>query len=62
MKTPQKPKHRTYATAYSECLRLDPELRLCSQWDSVSIRKFPLASWHSVGWQVLDDFCLEHIM
>ena len=44
------------------CLRLDPENRLCSEWDAVTIRKFPLASWQDMGWQVLDDFCLEHIM
>ncbi|MDE6107407.1 MAG: hypothetical protein K2F83_01865 [Oscillospiraceae bacterium] len=45
-----------------DCLRLDPENRLCSEWDSVTIRKFPLASWNDMGMQVLDDFCLEHIM
>ena len=27
----------------TDCLRLDPENRLCSEWDSVTIRKFPLA-------------------
>ena len=42
-------------------LRLDPEQRLCSQWDSTSIRKFPVASWDQMGFQVLDDFCVEHI-
>lgn len=46
----------------SDCLRLDPENRLCSEWDAVTIRKFPLASWHDMGWQVLDDFCVEHIL
>lgn len=55
-------RERPSVTAYSDCLRLDPERRLCSQWDTVSIRKFPLASWELVGWQVLDDFCQEHIM
>ncbi len=45
-----------------DCLRLDPENRLCSEWDSVTIRMFPVASWNDMGWQVLDDFCLEHIM
>lgn len=45
-----------------DTIRLDPERRLCSQWDSTSIRMFPLASWDDMGFQVLDDFCLEHIM
>ena len=46
----------------TDCLRLDPENRLCSEWDSVTIRKFPLAPWQDMGWQVLDDFCVEHIL
>ena len=46
----------------ADILRLDPEKRLCSQWDATSIRKFPLASWDRMGVQVLDDFCQEHIM
>ena len=46
----------------ADSLRLDPENRLCSQWDATSIRKFPLASWQDMGWQVLDDFCVEHIL
>ena len=44
-----------------DALRLDPEQRLCSQWDSTTIRMFPLASWDDMGFQVLDDFCHEHI-
>lgn len=44
-----------------DTLRLDPELRLCSEWDATSIRKFRLASWDEMGYQVLDDFCHEHI-
>lgn len=55
--------HDQKSTAWpGDCLRLDPENRLCSEWDSVTIRKFPLASWNDMGWQVLDDFCMEHIM
>ncbi|WP_251445939.1 hypothetical protein [Vermiculatibacterium agrestimuris] len=46
----------------ADSLRLDPENRLCSQWDATSIRKFQLASWERMGFQVLDDFCQEHIM
>ncbi len=52
-----------YATAWpSNSFRLDPEKRLCSQWDSTGIRKFPLAFWGQMGFQVLDDFCMEHMM
>ena len=52
-----------WATAWPrDCLRMDPEHRLCSEWDAVTIRQFPLASWHDLGWQVLDDFGMEHIM
>ncbi len=50
-------------TAWPEdSLRLNPENRLCPQFDSTGIRKFPVASWKDMGWQVLDDFCQEHIM
>ena len=46
----------------AECLRLDPEKRLCPQFDSTGIRMFPVASWDQMGFQVLDNFCQEHIM
>ena len=42
-------------------LRLDPELRLCPQFDSESIALFPLASREGMGFRVLDNFCEEHI-
>ena len=42
-------------------LRLDPELRLCPQFDSESIALFPLASREEMGFRVLDNFCEEHI-
>lgn len=45
-----------------DSLRLDPERRLCPQHDATGIRMFPLASWDWMGFQVLDDFCQEHIM
>ena len=47
---------------HAECLRLDPEKRLCPQFDSTGIRMFPVASWDAMGFQVLDNFCQEHIM
>ncbi|MBS5151351.1 MAG: hypothetical protein KHY76_10255 [Butyricicoccus pullicaecorum] len=43
------------------CLRLNPENRLCPQTDSVSIRKFRVASREQMGFRVVDDFCEEHI-
>lgn len=45
-----------------DSLRLDPEARLCPQFDATGIRMFPVASWDQMGFQVLDDFCQEHIM
>lgn len=45
-----------------DSLRLDPENRLCPQYDSTGIRMFPVASWDKMGRQVLDDFCQEHMM
>ncbi len=53
---------RRFTARSDDSLRLDPEKRLCSQWDSTGIRKFPLAPWGAMGFQVLDDFCHEHIM
>lgn len=45
-----------------DSLRLDPENRLCPQFDSTGIRTFPVASWKKMGFQVLDDCCQDHIM
>lgn len=45
-----------------ENLRIRPDLRLCSQFDSVSIKKFPMADWEEMGVRVLDNFPEEHIM
>lgn len=42
-------------------LRLDPELRLCPQFDSESIALFPVATREEMGFRVLDNFCEEHI-
>ncbi|MEL4860869.1 hypothetical protein AAEU42_06445 [Pseudoflavonifractor phocaeensis] len=44
------------------CLRLDPEARLCPLFDSTSIALFPVASRDRMGFRVLDDCCQEHIM
>ncbi len=45
-----------------DCLRLNPERRLCPLFDSTGIRMFPVASWRKMGFQVLDDCCQDHIM
>ena len=56
-------KKRRKKTAWPEdSLRLDPENRLCSEWDAVTIREFPVADREEMGGRVLDNFCQEHIM
>jgi hypothetical protein len=42
-------------------LRLDPEQRLCPQFDSVCVAKFQAAS-EEMGVRVLDNCCEDHIM
>ncbi len=44
-----------------ECIRLDPEEALCPAFDSVSIKKFPMACPEEMGFRVLDNFPEEHI-
>lgn len=44
-----------------DCLRLEPDKRLCSEVDDVSIRKYPLPSWEEMGVRVLDDCARENI-
>ncbi len=53
---------RKKTARFGDCLRLEPEKRLCPQFDATGIRMFPVASWDQMGFQVLDDFCQEHIM
>ncbi len=43
-------------------LRVDPESRICSKFDSVSIAKFSVADPGEMGIRVLDDCAEEHIM
>lgn len=45
-----------------ENLRIDPQARLCSKFDSQTIAKFPIAQPGEMGMRVLDDFTEEHIM
>ncbi len=41
-------------------LRLNPEKRLCPQFDALSIAEFPVARRESMGFRVLDNCCEEH--
>ena len=43
-------------------LRLDPELRLCPMFDSVSVKRFAAPDRGEMGVRVLDDCAEEHIM
>ena len=42
--------------------RLNPQTRLCPQFDSVGIALFPVANRGEMGVRVLDNCCEEHIM
>lgn len=42
--------------------RLNPQTRLCPQFDSVGIALFPVADPGEMGVRVLDDCCEDHIM
>ncbi len=55
-------KNKFEKTAWpQDCLRLEPENRLCSEVDAVSIRKYPLPTWEEMGVRVLDDCARENI-
>ena len=45
-----------------EQLRIEPEKRLCTKFDSHSIALFPVAKPEDMGMRVLDDCAEEHIM
>lgn len=61
MKKSRRRRHTEETARPDDSLRLDPENRLCPQFDATGIRMFPVASWDEMGRQVLDDFCQEHI-
>lgn len=42
-------------------LRVEPEKRLCPQFDRDGIALFPVAEPDEMGFRVLDDCCEEHI-
>lgn len=41
---------------------LDPEQRICSQFDSTSIANYPIAKPRKMGMRVQDNCAEEHIM
>lgn len=43
-------------------LRLNPQDRICSKFDDVSIALFPVADPEKMGFRVLDNCAEEHIM
>ena len=45
----------------AECVRLDPEERLCPTFDSTSIKLFRAPEPGEMGFRVLDNFPEEHI-
>ena len=45
-----------------DCIRIDPEERLCAEFDYTSIAKFPVAKQTEMGLPILDDCAHEHIM
>ena len=45
----------------TECIRLNPEERLCPVYDATGIKKFPAPDREEMGMRVLDDFPEEHI-
>lgn len=45
----------------SDCVRLDPEERLCPAFDSTSIKLFRAPEIGEMGMRVLDNFPEEHI-
>ena len=44
-----------------ECIRLDPEERLCPAFDSTSIKLFSAPDREEMGVRVVDNFPEEHI-
>ena len=44
-----------------DCIRLDPEQRICSEFDSCSIKKFPAPDRKEMGVAVVDNVPEEHI-
>lgn len=46
---------------HQPCIRLDPEERLCPEYDSTGIKLFSAPDREEMGVRVLDNFPEEHI-
>lgn len=44
-----------------DCVRINPEERICPVYDEHSIKKFPIADAEEMGFPILDNFPEEHI-
>ncbi len=55
-------KKRKPAVTNTVDLRLDPEARVCPEFDAVSIKKFAAPDLSETGYPVLDNCAEEHIM
>lgn len=44
-----------------ECVRIDPEQRLCPEYDSTSVKLFRAPEPGEMGFRVVDNFPEEHI-
>ena len=44
-----------------DCIRIDPEQRLCPEFDSTSIKLFRAPEPGEMGFRVVDNFPEEHI-
>ena len=44
-----------------DCVRLNPEERICPEFDSTGIKLFAAPDREEMGVRVLDDFAEEHI-
>lgn len=55
-------KHKEKRQPPESDICIDPEQRLVSKFDSVSIAKFPVAEPEKMGFRVLDDCAEEHRM
>ena len=44
-----------------ECVRINPETRLCPEYDSTGIKLFAAPDREEMGVRVLDNFPEEHI-
>ena len=49
-------------TKNSDCLRTEPEARLCPKFDATGIALHPVAKQEDMGFFVMDNCAEDHIM